>query len=288
MAEDENDNGSGDDAATFMTCCNDEQTAFIYLYIIFLASILVTSDTIVAKPGRLLATAVHEICHAIVCWLTCGEVRQLEVYSNEGGVTRYVGGSRCLIAPAGYLGEAFVGMLACICSGGRITATAAAVSLIVALLGTLCYAPNRTLVGLVVFYAFVTGGLILVEWFYFSPVLAYVTLFSGVFLGVCALVDIFRHLILSSRPGSDAYSLYEESGRCCPPRLIGFVWLIIATLMQLTGIYIALILTSDECSDLGWFQCIFKSRLELDMFKHFEWWPDDWDWPDFDFDFDHH
>jgi hypothetical protein len=228
---------------------------------------------------RLLATSIHEMSHALACWISCGEVRAIEVYNNEGGVTKYVGGCRCLIVPAGYLGEAFWGMVFVVLSGGRKTSTAAAGGLIFALLFCLCYAPNRVLVILNTCYATITLAFIFVEWFLFTPILAYVVLLYGVFLGTYAIFDIFGHLIVRSNPQSDAYALYEESGRCFPPRCVGVYWLVLAILFQLVGIWLTLILMSDECEDLGWFECVFDSRFELDM-NEFEWWPDDWDWPD--------
>lgn len=255
-----------------IACCNDVQQSFLYLYVIYLVIVLVISDTLVAKPGRLLATAIHEMSHALACWLTGGQVLKLEVYENEGGVTKYRGGWRCLIAPAGYLGEAFWGMMACIASGGRRTATAAAITLMVALLATLCYSPNRVLIILCIFYEILAAVLIYIEWKVYNPVLPYVTLFVGVFLGVCACQDITRHLILRSHPGSDAYSLYEESGRCCPPRCIGCWWLFWAIVMQLAGIWIALILSSDECRDQGFWQCMIRSRLDLSLKDFHGWW----------------
>ena len=267
----------GDQQDGETSCCNETQQAFLYLYVVYLACVLMIGDTIIAKPMRLLATAVHEISHAIACWLTGGQVLKVEVHQNEGGVTHYAGGWRCIISPAGYLGEAFWGMVFVVLSGGRRTATAAAIGLVLALLGSLCYRPNRVLVILTVAYVVVTLGVVLVEWFYFSPVLAYVILLFGVFLGTYAVIDIFQHLIIRSRPGSDSYALYEETGRCCPPRCIGIWWLFLAIVMQLTGLWLALILMSEECGDRGWFECVFHSKLDLELEK-FDWWPDKWEW----------
>lgn len=39
--------------------------------------------------------------HATACWITGGKVEGIEVYGNEGGVTKYVGGWRWFIIPAG-------------------------------------------------------------------------------------------------------------------------------------------------------------------------------------------
>lgn len=268
MADDNDDNDTA-------ICCNEEQSAFLLLYIVYFVLILLVSDSIIAKPLRLLATAIHEISHAAVCWLTCGRVLKLAVYENASGVTYYRGGWQGLIAAAGYLGEAFWGMVGTICSGGRRTATAAASLLVVALLLTLCYSPNRVLVILCVVYIVITVALIVVEWYVITPLLMYFTLFVGVFLGVCAVTDITGHLILNSRPGSDSYAAYEESGRCCPPRCVGVMWLLMAIFMQIFGIVLAIKLMSDECQDRGWFPCVFGTRFE---WNDVDWWPDEWDW----------
>ncbi len=258
-------------------CCNNEQHAFLYLYVIYGVGIIFLRDTFLFKPMRLLATSIHEISHAAVCWLTGGQVLQLQVYENEGGVTRYRGGWRCLIAPAGYLGEAVWGVVFTVCSGGRRTATAAALLMVAALLISLCYSPNRTLVSLIVTYSTILLGLIYVEWKIFNPILPFAILFFGVCLSVSALLDIFGHLVWRSQPGSDAYTLYEESRKCCPPRCIGCVWLITALLFQFAGIYLAMMLLRDTCHDKGWFECTFRSKLDSQLeLPTWDWWPDDW------------
>jgi len=264
--------GSNDGNNFPVTCCNQEQSTFLSLYVASLATVLFLADAIVFKPARLLATAIHEFSHAAACWMTGGDVTSVKVFENEGGVTQYRGGWRCFIASAGYLGEAVCGMLALVCSGGRRTSTGAAIVLIISLILSLCHSPNRTLVILSVVYAVIIVGLVWIEWFVYTPVLPYVTLFGGVFLGCSAVRDIFSHLVIRNQPGSDAYALYEESGRCCSPRLVGCTWLLGAILLHFFGLWLALVLMRDECEDQGWFECLFNSRLELDL----DWWPDDW------------
>jgi hypothetical protein len=260
------------------SCCNEAQHAFLFLYLLYYIAVWFLGDTLLAKPMRLLATAVHELSHAGACWCTGGRVMNLEVYSNEAGVTRYAGGWRSFIACAGYLGEAWWGGLFVVLSGGRRTSTAAAIGLILALLASLCYNPNRVLVGITLTYVLLTAGMIAVEWVYYSPSLPFLIMLYGVFLGTFAVSDIFQHLIVHSIPSSDAYSIYEESGRsiCCLPRCVGCSWLLVAVFFQLFGIYLALILMSDECQDHGWIQCLLQSELELN-FNQFSF--DDWEWP---------
>jgi|Transcript_3656 hypothetical protein len=254
------------------SCCDEPQYAFIFLYIVYFVLVLVTWGSVMVYPLRLLATFVHEMSHAMACWLTGGEVHAIEVYENAGGVTKYAGGCRCIIAPAGYLGEAFWGMVFVVLSGGRKTATFAASGLVLALLISLCYSPNRTMVYLNLCYAVFTLAFIFVEWFAFTPILAFVTLLYGVFLGTYAVADIFSHLIMHTSRRSDAYHMYQETGRCacCQPKCIGVQWMIWAILFQLTGIWFALILMSEECQNSGWFECIFHSKFDLD-FPNIDW-----------------
>ena len=69
--------------------------AFLGLYVVYLAAAFVLHESIIVKPMRLLATFVHEMSHAMATWCTGGEVSAIQVYQNEGGVTRYRGGCRC-------------------------------------------------------------------------------------------------------------------------------------------------------------------------------------------------
>lgn len=42
---------------------------------------------------KLMAVFVHEMGHATMCWVTGGKVTAINVESNEGGVTKYQGGT---------------------------------------------------------------------------------------------------------------------------------------------------------------------------------------------------
>jgi Peptidase M50B-like len=88
--------------------------------------ILVLWNTFVLKPMKLLTVFLHEMGHATACWITGGSVKKIEVYNNEGGVTGYSGGIRCIVIPAGYVGSAFWGGAIVTLSGGRIGSTIAA------------------------------------------------------------------------------------------------------------------------------------------------------------------
>jgi len=249
-----------ENGAIIDTCCNEPQKAFVYSYLGYLLLVILTWNRGIVKPMRLMAVFLHEISHAIACWLTCGTVKGIEVDHHEGGATRFIGGLQCCIIPAGYLGEAFWGMIFVIMSGGRKTATFAAVGFITSLLVALCYSPNRFMVILNVTYAMITLVFTLIEWFVFTPILMYVILMYGVFVGIYSIADIYNDLIYRTIVGSDAYALYEEAP-CCLPKCVGVQWLIIAVIFNLVGVWLALVLMSDECADLGWFECAFSDSL---------------------------
>jgi predicted MFS family arabinose efflux permease len=107
-------------------CCGTEETIFLVLYFVYAALVLLFSKSFLFKPMKLLSVFVHEMGHAIACWLTGGSVKKIEVYNNEGGVTGYTGGVRFLIIPAGYVGGAFWGGAFVALSGNRVGATVAA------------------------------------------------------------------------------------------------------------------------------------------------------------------
>jgi hypothetical protein len=59
----------------------------------------------VFTPLRLLVVFFHEGSHALVAWLTGGQVREMVVNAREGGHVLAVGGNRFLTLNAGYLGS---------------------------------------------------------------------------------------------------------------------------------------------------------------------------------------
>lgn len=265
-----------DDNELEWTCCNDEQTLFILLYIAFSSIAFITLKTLIAKPLRLIAVFIHEMSHATAAWLTGGQVDAIQVYNDEGGVTSYSGGIRWCVIPAGYIGCGFWAMVFVIFSGGRRTATFAAVVFTISLLVALCYTPNGTMIFLNLGYAVVIVIFICIEWFVYTPILQFVILFFGIFVGLVAINDIHSDTILRSVQGSDSYACYTEVCPICPPRLIGLQWIMIAIFFQCFGIWVALVQMSNECQDLGWFQC-FYSAVDID-----------WQWDGFNFfgDFD--
>lgn len=246
------------------TCCNDEQTLFILFYVAFSSLAFVILKTLIAKPLRLMAVFLHEYSHATAAWLTGGHVEAIHVYLDEGGVTSYSGGWRWCVIPAGYIGCGFWAMVLVIFSGGRRTATFAAASLTLALLIALCYTPNRTMIYLNLGYAIVILLFVTIEWFVYTPILQFVILFFGIFVGIAAVNDIHSDTIVRSVQGSDSHACTAEVCPCIPPRCIGLQWVMMAIFFQCLGIWVALVQMSNECQDLGWFAC-FLISVDLDF-----------------------
>jgi hypothetical protein len=206
------------------------------------------------------------------CWLTCGTVTAIRVFENEGGVTQYIGGCRILIIPAGYVGSAVWGSFFVMLSGGQKTATGAAASLVLMLLVSLCYAPNRTMVKINLFYAVITSIFICLEWMVFSPILNYVVLFYGEFVGVHAIFDTYQDTIKRTVQRSDAYACYELCP-CCLPKCVGIQWALLNILLQILGVWIALVQMSNECENTGWWACLtgdFAWDFNSDKIWHWE------------------
>jgi hypothetical protein len=248
---------------------NEAQIAFLVLYLIYIGIIVVFYNTLVMKPFRLLTTFLHEMSHAIACWMTCGSVQAIRVYENEGGVTSYYGGCRLLIIPAGYVGAAIWGCIFVMFSGGRKTATGAAGALLTMLLISLCFAPNRTMIGLNIFYAIATGIFIYLEWHVFTPILGFVVLFYGAFVGIGAVEDVYQDTVKRTVLRSDAYACYQICP-CCLPRCVGLQWAAYTIVLQVAGAWIAMMQLSNRCENTGWWDCLSGDGESADKFWQWE------------------
>lgn len=164
-------------------CCGTEETIFCCLFAGYFIVNLALWKTPLLKPMKLIAVFIHEMGHATACWWTGGQVEAIEVYNNEGGVTKYRGGIRAIIIPAGYVGGAFWGGVFVTLSGDRIASTVAAGIFILSMLVSLRFSPNKVLVMLTLGFTVVTALFIFLDWFVYSPLLQYVILYYGVFIG---------------------------------------------------------------------------------------------------------
>ena len=171
LTQDDTASGTSGPDWDLSTCCGDTEIIFLSLMAGYLVIIYFLWNTMIMKPMKLIAVFVHEMGHATACWLTCGSVKAIEVYGNEGGVTKYVGGQRWFIIPAGYLGGSFWGMVFVVLSGDRTASLVAAIIFCVGMTASLFFAPNRTMVMLNLGFIVLTVGFILIDRLVIDPFL---------------------------------------------------------------------------------------------------------------------
>lgn len=222
------------------TCCGSEEVTFCCLFAGYFLVNLVLWKTPLLKPMKLIAVFIHEMGHATACWWTGGKVEAIEVYNNEGGVTKYRGGIRAIIIPAGYVGGAFWGGVFVTLSGDRIASTVAGCVFILAMLISLRYSPNGILIMLTLAFTVITALFIFLDWFVFNPLVQYLILYYGVFIGSFSVYDIYDDLITRTVEGSDAHACHKLIP-CCLPRCVGVQFAVLALAFQALGVYLALV-----------------------------------------------
>ena len=102
------------------------------------------------------------------------------------------------------------------------------------------YSPNGTLVGVCIGFIIITLTATLLDWLVYNPLLQFVTLFYGVFIGWYGLMDIWDDTISRTVEGSDAYACFKM-WPCCLPRCVGVQFALCAIVCQVAGLYIALV-----------------------------------------------
>lgn len=255
--------GEGNNKDTFLTswsCCNDDQTVFLLLYIAYVALAFLTWKSYIAKPIRLVAVFIHEWCHAIACWMTCGDVRRINVFDNEGGVTTFVGGCRSFIIPAGYVGCSICSMIFVILSGGRTTSLIGCVFFTLSLLVALCYSPNKLTVALCLGYAVVNLVVALLDYYWYHLLLQCLFLYYGVTIGLFSIADTYDDTVMRENKGSDSVACSKEVWPCCSPKCIGLQWALLAVCFQCIGMWFALVAMSPECEEKTWMTCMDREE----------------------------
>mmetsp|Transcript_5982 Transcript_5982/g.14164 ORF Transcript_5982/g.14164 Transcript_5982/m.14164 type:complete len:258 (+) Transcript_5982:105-878(+) len=227
---------------TLQGCCGEvEEIVFISLYAVYSLLTMFFMEKSVAKPMKLIAIFIHEMGHASAAWLTGGQVDKIEVYENEGGVAHFRGGIRPCIIPAGYVGVSFWAGIFVALSGSRVGATVSASIFLLALLVCLTRSPNKLLVYLCIGFMTITTIFLLLDWLLdLDPMIQYVTLFYGVFIGWYGIMDIWDDTISRTVEGSDASACFNM-WPCCLPRCVGVQFAICAIGFQALGLYIALV-----------------------------------------------
>lgn len=225
---------------TLDCCCGDEEVIFISLMCGYILANFFLWNSLLLKPMKLIAVFVHEFSHATACWITGGKVSSIEVINNEGGVTKYEGGKRCIIIPAGYLGCAFWGMLLVVLSGERLASLISACIFIFSLVISIFFSPNRMMKWMCVGFIVLTVAFIVMDRLLFHPLLQFLTLFYGTFIGCFSIYDIYDDLNTRTVERSDAHACHDLVP-CCIPRYVGLQFVVVALAFQTVGLYLALV-----------------------------------------------
>ncbi|GIX08014.1 MAG: hypothetical protein KatS3mg115_2417 [Candidatus Poribacteria bacterium] len=160
------------------------------------------------KPIRLFVVLLHELSHAFAARATGGGVAEVQLFLNEGGLTRTYGGSPFWILNAGYLGSLFWGGLLLLGAGRYGVARSLAIGMGVLLLGvTVLYV--RSGVGILVGWGF--GGFLLLAGALFRrEVVAWSVGLIGLSSCLYAVYDILSDVLLRPEAPSDARMLAER------------------------------------------------------------------------------
>ena len=182
-------------------------------------------------PLKVTVVLFHELGHAVMTWLTGGEVLAITLSPFEGGETVSRGGSRLLILNAGYLGSLLAGMgllgVTRLPGGARITTF---------LLGAGLLAVAVWLVPWLSFGFWFTGavGVVLLAVSLFVPgflrrwLLRVLGVFSVLYAGMDVYSDVFLRA-LDQTARSDAVLLAEATG--VPAVLWGGAWCLVGLTM---------------------------------------------------------
>lgn len=180
-------------------------------------------------PFRLLNTFVHELGHGLAALLTGGQFRRFVVYPNMEGLALIRGGSRLVVASAGYVGAALFG-------GALILLSATALAeqtLLLGLgagLGVLCLVFVRNAFGLLA-GLLLAGSLGAAGWYLADPpatLLVALLALQMPLAAVHSIVDLLRLSVRAPRPGrlSDAQYLAQQTR--VPALVWATLWLLIA------------------------------------------------------------
>jgi hypothetical protein len=213
----------------------DVQTIGILLVMFVVAVIFWHSFLI--YPIKLFVVILHEFSHGIAAVLTGGSIVKIEINQQVGGVCYTMGGSRFIVASAGYLGSIFWGGLILIIAV-RTKYDNIMGMIIGGFLILLSALYIRNLFGFL-FTAGFGALLAIVSYKAKNVVIDLVMKFLGMISCLYVIIDIKEDLIDRSNIGSDADAIARLLGSQSLSVLIGIVWILIAIFAFVFFLWIA-------------------------------------------------
>jgi hypothetical protein len=190
-----------------------------------------------AYPFRLFGTFVHELGHGLAALATGGEFRRFVVNSDLSGMAWSAGGTRWIVASAGYVGSAVFGALLLL--AGRLLPARALLGALGLLLGLLCLLYVRNAFGAVTGLALAAALLLAALYLRTAWAEALLLLFALQTLldGFGSVIAVF-HLSTRDSVHTDAHTLAQLSG--LPAPLWAVLWGLFSAVIALLALRLAL------------------------------------------------
>lgn len=186
--------------------------------------VLVLWGTVIVTPLKILVVLLHEISHGMAAWLTGGSILRIEVNHWQGGVCVTAGGSRFIVASAGYLGSMIWGcLLLVLAARSRLDRVVTIALGAVLLLMTLLYVRNLFGFG---FGCACAAGLLAAGWKLPDRANDMILKVIGLTSCLYAILDIVDDVLRRPGIGSDADMLAGLTG--IPAVIWGALWIIAA------------------------------------------------------------
>jgi len=186
-------------------------------------------------PLRILVVFFHEASHALMTWLTGGQVKEMVVSLNEGGRVLSVGGNRFLVLNSGYLGSLLWGVAiygaAAVSRFDRVVMGVLAVA-VGALSVFVASGPFSIVFGIAIALAMILAARV-----FSQEVNHFLLRLIGLTSMVYVPYDIYSDTIARSSQRSDASMLSREYGG--PTLLWGGVWLMISLCIILACLFLS-------------------------------------------------
>jgi hypothetical protein len=181
-------------------------------------------------PLKLFTVFLHETSHGLAAVASGGSIERIELSADQAGLCVTRGGSRFLVASAGYLGSLGFG-LALLWLGARSRYDRALVAMLGAATLALTLGYVRTAFG---FAYGLAAGLALLAVAAWLPAEAsdLVLRVLGTVSALYAIWDVAADVLLRDVPGSDAHALAELTG--LPAPLWGLAWIGVSLVLLAT------------------------------------------------------
>jgi len=210
-------------------------TMNVIIMVLLLVFVFFFWNTPIVYPVKLFVVLLHELSHGLAALVTGGSIISIELDYRLGGLCTTQGGSRFVVASAGYLGSLIMGGLVLLITAR--TRFGFVLSFLLGLMVTLVtvfYIP----IGSGWLFSIPFGVILFLMSFYASPdINKFVMMFIGLTSCLYAVLDIKQDLLTLQFRGSDADVLASLTG--IPALFWGLLWAGLSVCGLIFFLYIA-------------------------------------------------